>query len=484
MKRRCISVIFIALFCWCFLLLQQQLLLQTSRKKIIRDLKSREKLICGPNGCGQVRLSYHEINKQQKPKSRIADKLFLREQQFVESGEKQMFIIPIMYYNMGPNNLYRIMKESVSLATLFGRTLVIPPFPHHPRMETINKIYSENEEDLMDVDIFDQSYRSIVETDANKILDVKKLKELLPISTYKKFKEVCKGRLQTTLTCGKISGKRIEGLKLFKHSTSIETGNLYEIRQISDEDLVSAYSLNMLNAVKSTENQQCVALALGNKCFGSRQAWLNFWKPKSQYYQRPVVVQKLAKEFLRKKFNDEEFLSVHWRFENVDWLDMCKSSRPSSVRKINRPICEIVQQISYNRTFLDEISLKIENYMFENNLRFLYFAAPPQLNSALEHLQTKLSTMFYSEDVKSFAASLNNNWKSGVFSDNFAASYLDQELCVRSKIFLGSPLSSWTQTVMLDRVSQGLFDYHSIFDIILEDSSSFPKLSWYFPEGV
>ena len=39
----------------------------------------------------------------------------------------------------------------------------------------------------MDVDIFDQSYRSIVETDANKILDVKKLRELLPISTYKKF---------------------------------------------------------------------------------------------------------------------------------------------------------------------------------------------------------------------------------------------------------------------------------------------------------
>ena len=42
----------------------------------------------------------------------------------------------------------------------------------------------------MDVDIFDQSYRSIVETDANKILDVKKLRELLPISTYKKFVKV------------------------------------------------------------------------------------------------------------------------------------------------------------------------------------------------------------------------------------------------------------------------------------------------------
>ena len=48
----------------------------------------------------------------------------------------------------------------------------------------------ENEEDLMDVDIFDQSYRSIVETDANKILDVERLKELLPISTYKKSVEI------------------------------------------------------------------------------------------------------------------------------------------------------------------------------------------------------------------------------------------------------------------------------------------------------
>jgi len=433
MKRRCISVIFVALFCWCFLLLQQQLLLQTSRKRIIRDLSSREKLLCGPNGCGQAKLSYHEINKQKKQRNHadVVNKLFLQEQQFVETTKTEMFIIPIMYYNMGPNNLYRIMKEAVSLATLFGRTLVIPPLPHHPRMETVNKIYSENEEDLMDVDIFDQSYRSIVETDANKILDVERLKELLPISTYKKFKKVCKGGLQTTLTCGKITGKRVEGLKLFRHSTSIDTGNFYEIQQISDEDLISSYSLNLLNAVKSTENQQCVALALGNKCFGSRQAWLNFWTPKAQYYQRPVVVQKLAKEFLRQKFNDEQFLSVHWRFENVDWLDMCKASRPSSVRKINRPICDIVEQISYNRTFLDEIALKIENYMLENDLNYLYFAAPPQLNSALEHLQTKLPTMFYSEDVKKFAESLNNNWKSEVFGDNFAASYLDQELCVR-----------------------------------------------------
>ena len=44
-----------------------------------------------------------------------------------------------------------------------------------------------NSDIMMSVDIFDQSYKSVVETDADKVVDVQLLAKLLPLSSYKRF---------------------------------------------------------------------------------------------------------------------------------------------------------------------------------------------------------------------------------------------------------------------------------------------------------
>jgi len=436
----------------------------------------------------QVKVNKRRLTTTTTAKKATSSKKPLKKQRKSDEEEKEeLYLLPIMFYNMGPNNLFRILKEVVSLTTILNRTMVIPPFPHHPRMENqpaYDGANDSNSDIMMSVDIFDQSYKSVVETDADKVVDVQLLAKLLPLSSYKRFKKDCGNKVSTLLTCGKIIGKRTDGLNDFHEATGIYLGRNYQIDQVTDDDLHSSFSLNLINAIRSTKHEKCIGLALGTKCFGSRKAWLKFWTPQAPFFQRPTIIKDLARSFILNKFNDEPYLAVHWRFENMDWLDMCKLSRPSAVRKLNRPICDLVEQIVYNKTFIDHIAVKIEAHMREKSLKYLYFAAPPQLNTALQHLQTKITSMFYSKNVQEFAASNHGGRWSQVFNDNFAASFLDQELCYKSRLFLGSPLSSWTQTVMLDRVSLGLFDYHSLFDVILEDNSRFPKLTWYFPEGM
>ena len=49
--------------------------------------------------------------------------------------------------------------------------------------------------------------------------------------------------------------------------------------------------------------------------------------------------------------------------------------------------------------------------------------------------------------------------------------------------FIASPLSSWSQTVLVDRMAMGIKDDESILDICLPGVDELPELSWLFPEG-
>ena len=76
----------------------------------------------------------------------------------------------------------------------------------------------------------------------------------------------------------------------------------------------------------------------------------------------------------------------------------------------------------------------------------------------------------------------------GIFETNYEASLFEQELCLRSAKFLGSPLSSWSQTVMLDRASLNNWNRigekdESILSVLAPELDNVPGLIWLFPEG-
>jgi len=52
-----------------------------------------------------------------------------------------------------------------------------------------------------------------------------------------------------------------------------------------------------------------------------------------------------------------------------------------------------------------------------------------------------------------------------------------------SSKFIASLLSSWFQTVIVDRMAIGIMDDESILKICLPGVDELPELFWLFPEG-
>ena len=66
---------------------------------------------------------FHDISKYKRPT--IVKKL----------DPTDHFLLPILPIDVGPNNLFRILKQSMPFASEMNYTLAMPVFHSHPRME-------------------------------------------------------------------------------------------------------------------------------------------------------------------------------------------------------------------------------------------------------------------------------------------------------------------------------------------------------------
>ena len=77
-------------------------------------------------------------------------------------------------------------------------------------------------------------------------------------------------------------------------------------------------------------------------------------------------------------------------------------------------------------------------------------------------------------------------FKHFIVGDTTKTSKIDlfsKEIPKKSTKFIASPLSSWSQTVLVDRMAAGITDDESILSICLPDVTDVPELTWLFPEG-
>uniref|UniRef100_F6V7Z8 Uncharacterized protein n=1 Tax=Ciona intestinalis TaxID=7719 RepID=F6V7Z8_CIOIN len=206
-------------------------------------------------------------------------------------------LIPFLFYNMGPNNLFRIFKESIPIIHMMNRTLVVPPFHHHPRMKRLNEEDQSDKTVEVDVDIFDQTYRSFVETDAKKTVDMKTLQYIIPAIPIKRFHSTCGNKINTLITCGIVSGKRASGLTHFKQVTNLTVGRVFKVEHLKDVSSDKEWKMNVMTAVQNTKGQKCVGLVLGSKCLGSRGAWFRHWRSFAPFVRHPPKIQVLANLF-------------------------------------------------------------------------------------------------------------------------------------------------------------------------------------------
>lgn len=396
------------------------------------------------------------------------------------------FLLPVLFFDVGPNNLYRLFKETIPIAKAMDRTLIIPPFHRHPRMENYVKskrvgrdILSQPDR-VVEVPIFDEIYVAGLETNPAKSLDVKALRYLVAAEPMEEFVTGCADEPRTLLICGELDEKRRKGIKLFVRAGKIQFQNTVHVDSLSDVTEDKTWKVNLALANKLVGKSRCVGLAIGRKCLGSKEAWLKDYKKIAPFVRRPVPVKILAKKFAVDMMGGTDFLAIHWRYDQIDWNDMCKPNRPESAKKRNAQICNLASKLGTEQKALLQLGKKIVRYMRKRGHRRAYLAGPPQMNSTIHTLRSVTPGLYTLSDVIEYAETRSSS--RGFFETNYAVSFLEQEICYLSKSFLASPLSSWSQSVLLDRMSESK-EYESVLDVLYDGMPGLPKLTWLFPEG-
>uniref|UniRef100_H2YT85 GDP-fucose protein O-fucosyltransferase 2 n=2 Tax=Ciona savignyi TaxID=51511 RepID=H2YT85_CIOSA len=378
------------------------------------------------------------------------------------------YVLPMLYFDMGPNNLFRLFRQGVVSAYEMGRTVVVPVFHRHPRM-------GDDATNPFVLPIFDTNYTVDLVWPPSETLDFGALKKTLNAISMKDFKKECKGRLDVLVQCGQVDQKRMDGIRHFQRAADMKV--MREIQISNYEELVP----NDLSAGRIGPDEfKCMGLIYGKKCLPSQDRWLATYSRIAKSLWRPLPVRKFAITFMEEVMNNKPFMAVHWRYES-DWLDMCKPSRPKGARERNKEICKITTGLDNDESLRSSFIQAIKDKMADYNLKVIYLASPPNNVELIRLMKESFpGNFYYMDDVMKFAT---KKMGSSFLSNNYKTSFVEQEICFRSAFYLGSALSSWTQTILTDRLARNIKRHDSVLSVIGKGAAGFPELVFQFPEG-
>ena len=128
--------------------------------------------------------------------------------------------------------------------------------------------------------------------------------------------------------------------------------------------------------------------------------------------------------------------------------------------------------MSYDSELRSLFVQNLKTKMSEYKSNMLYFASPPNNLALIELLSEAFpGQFFYLKDLYRFT---NDTLREGYLDNNYLGSLLEQEICFMSKYFLGAPLSSWTQSVLVDRIAREDYNHESILDVISQGAPAPP----------
>lgn len=378
------------------------------------------------------------------------------------------YILPMLYFDMGPNNLFRLLRQGAVTAYEMGRTAVVPVFHRHPRM-------GDKAKNPFVLPIFDTNYTVDLVWPAMDTIDVGALRKVLPIVGMRDFLSKCKRNLDAVVKCGSFDQKREDGIRHFQRAAGLKFTKVIEIK--SYEELVP----NDLSAgIIGPNDYKCLGVVYGKKCLPDQDRWLATFAKIAKAYKRPQQIRLFAQEFLEKAMGGRDFMAVHWRYES-DWLDMCKPSRPKGARERNKAICKIVMGLDFDEEVRAKFVRSLKNKLADYNLQVIYLASPPNNIELIRLLNSSFpGNFFYADDVLRYAKKTKGK---DFLDNNYKASFAEQEICFKSTIYLGAALSSWTQSVLVDRLSRSIKRHDSVLSVVGNGAPGFPELIFQFPEG-
>lgn len=386
------------------------------------------------------------------------------------------WLLPMLYFDMGPNNLFRLLRQGAVDAYGLGRGVTVPVFHRHPRMGDAAK-------NPFVLPIYDTNYTVDLVWPAGDTIDVGMLKKVVPVQGMREMQVMCNQQIDALIKCGDIDAKRYEGIVHFQRAINMPVQKEILIKSMEELNTKSCGMTacpEQKPASVDISAYKCVGMVYGKKCLPDQEQWLAQFTEIARNFLRPTVIRRFSQDFLEKVILNKPYLFVHWRYES-DWLDMCKPSRPKGARERNKEICKLIMGLTYDESTRSMFVTNLKAKMAEYNLETVYLASPPNNIDLIRLLNSSFpGNFFYMDDVMKFS---NKTMGPEFLDNNYKASFVEQEIGFRSTFYLGASLSSWTQTVLTDRLARNNKKHDSVLKIVTNGAPGYPELVFQFPEG-
>ena len=282
---------------------------------------------------------------------------------------KDKFLINISPF--GPNNQFRGFRDTVLLAYYLNRTIILPIFFKHPSDPTFenSEIYQE----------------------ASEKVDIEALnKYFMPVIKFEDFSKVCPEGPDVTIFARTSFGKSmldqlqiyddLSGLNMLKNQSLdefLKRPKISKIFKFPKNDGINKYDksaaydqlvlLNDKSSLRYAYNSQLMTELNKHDCMMwfmpfRNLKWEKALNPLAAKYdkmilarqmvtatRRPKSVRYTATKFISKILNNQPFISVHWRYDDVDFGGHCqKMIGPGN----EKPCAHLAKMGGFNASFI------------------------------------------------------------------------------------------------------------------------------------
>nr|XP_039265613.1 uncharacterized protein LOC120341204 [Styela clava] len=168
----------------------------------------------------------------------------------------------------------------------------------------------------------------------------------------------------------------------------------------------------------------------------------------------PEYIKNISKDFVSNKLKNRPFVSVHWRYNEEDFMRRCQHNVSNNVLK--KKLCQNAMRVKPEH-IAQAIGIKILDLSQKKiNIGDVYIASPPSERKLVAKVAKLLFEKqgwltFSSLDLDEFMKAKYDSCEILKLHFEDIVSTIEMEICGLGVSFLGSARSSWTTSVQLAR---------------------------------
>ncbi|XP_077977381.1 uncharacterized protein LOC144432943 [Glandiceps talaboti] len=327
------------------------------------------------------------------------------------------FLFPVVNFKGGPNFQYRQFKIAIQMAVNTSRTIVLTNFTHHRKGAYEGRVGFE---ETFDVELFEK---------------------FIPVTTIDEFKAKCGSLVDSVITAPHQRNGPFKGVA---EDYGKQRSWLEERVGVTvpDSESIPRTWLEYNRLMRKLSNEKCVVLiapiGLEKSYFPNKQKVADAM---DKYFIRTEFLRRAVKQVMPLVCEGKPILAFHWRNKTGEECRMGHLLYENSPRCIN--LSQIQQQMI--KTVLKDITDIIE----EHEIGCMYVAHTPNEDSKgfMNLLPSNYSKIITIDDV----INLRHPGIDSYGGDDYFMSLIEQEICSRTKVFIGNGRSNWSTFVLRER---------------------------------